>query len=349
MYRLTPLTGRITDRLQRRFGRRSGIEAAATRTWRLSRGSDRVVPPAIFDSEDLQKITGVDADNTIETQVARAKGGLQHHRPTTAFELREVVLSHGHLFTHGLVHRVGRSAVPWFTSRDLTYADEAVLASSAYGIRYFGHWLADDLPLTLAARSIGRPISLLTSPTPHQIGYLQLLGLQVDVPSGARFHKLVVLDDVGQNDYKRERYAALRELGRPSATPIGGRMVMLLRGDSGERRVLQNEAQVADAFVRRGGTVIDTRTCTVAEIIAACFDAELVLGVEGSQLVNGLAWMSDRGTVVVLQPPQRFSVLHKDRCDCVGIRFAFIVGDPREGGDFWIDVPRLERLLDRLG
>lgn len=306
--------------------------------------------PAIFDEGDLEKIVGVAPDgNTVESQIKRVHGGLEHHAATIAFELDDVVLSHGHLYTHRMAYALDGRPMPWFTARAAREINEAVLATTPYGIKYFGHWMVDDLPLTLAAQAIGAPVSTLTDHTAHQKQYLDMLGFSSSTVTSTRFKKLVVFQDHGQNDYKRERYARLRDLAGAKVAAARRPGVMLLRGNSGVRRMLVNESEVAESVAKRGFLVVDSREHTAEELVSFCLEADVVIGVEGSHLAHGVLWMPPRGTLVVLQPPDRFNCVQKDYCDCIGIRFAFIVGDPREGGDFWIDVPRLERLLDRLG
>jgi len=348
MYRFAPLTSRIRTRIRRHIGLPHGLGAAAARSWAISPMVEKLMPSSIFDPDDLQKIVGVPVDDTIESQISKAKGGWQQHRATTAFELRGAVLTHGHLFTHKHTHKLDLTPLPFFARQAIQHLDEAVLATSWYGTKYFGHWMTDDLPLMLAAHDVGRPISTLARPTPHQVKYMQTLSIEAEVCTSAYFRKIVILEDFGQNDYKRQRYAELRERARVEHAPRRQGGVMLLRGASGALRVLHNERAVAEMVTTRGFKVIDPSTSSVSEIIESCLDASIVLGVEGSQLANGLMWMSTTGTLVVLQPPQRFNATHKDRCDCEGIRFAFVVGDRRGESDFWIDIPALERLLDRF-
>ena len=348
MYRFAPLTSRLRARFGRHIGLAAGLSAAASRSWTVSPTVEKLMPPSIFDPSDLQKIIGVPVEDTIESQITKAKGGWQQHRATTAFELEGAVLTDGHLFTSKLAHELNVTPMPFLARRANRHLDEAVLATSWYGTKYFGHWMTDDLPLMLAAQELGRPISTLARPTPHQVNYMQALDIEAEVCTSAYFKKIVILEDFGQNDYKRLRYAQLRDRARAGRSPQGNVGVMLLRGTTGARRVLRNEVAVAEMVMRRGFKIVDPSKSSVAEIIEACLDASTVLGVEGSQLAHGLMWMSTVGTLVVLQPPQRFNATHKDRCDCEGIRFAFVVGDRREGGDFWIDVSALERMLDRL-
>lgn len=341
---LTPLISRIRPRL----GLTNSVEQNHHRRWVIAAGTETRVAPAIFEEDDLARIVGVPVEDTIAGNVALARGGLVHHRPTIAYELRDVTLAAGHFFTWRAHHQVSMTPPPIWARIPQRFFGEAALASTHYGQKYFGHWMSDDLPLQLAAETLAPAVSVLEAPSPHQRQYLDILGLAPLVVGGAFFSRIIVLDDVGQNDFKRQRYDVLRERVRSRVKCTGSRKVMILRGKTGQRRVLLNEAEVAVALASRGFTALDPTGLTATEIAQVCLDAKCVVGVEGSQLKHGLSFMSRQGTLVVLQPPNRFCTVQKGRCDCEGIRYAFQVGH-EVGADFTIDIDALHRLLDRLG
>jgi hypothetical protein len=75
-------------------------------------------------------------------------------------------------------------------------------------------------------------------------------------------------------------------------------------------------------------------------------ESEVVVSVEGSQMTHALATLRDGGTLIALQPPDRFNNNYADLCDCAGLRYGFIVGERVQGG-FRVDIPQLLALLDR--
>ncbi|MNO01398.1 hypothetical protein D3C81_2215260 [compost metagenome] len=81
--------------------------------------------------------------------------------------------------------------------------------------------------------------------------------------------------------------------------------------------------------------------------MAACAGARIVAGVEGSQLVHGVNVLREGGTILTLQPPNRFVSYYKYLADRDGQHFAFAVGQP-EGDGFIIDRDELDRTLDLL-
>lgn len=336
------------SRLRPRLGLPNAYTQVASRSWQVAPESHSVAPAAIYDPGELARITGGSPDRSKDEELASIHGGPRHHAPTRAFEFRNAVLAQGHLFTNRMCYPLSARRLPVVARQIDAEYDEAVLVSSPYGLKYFGHWMRDDLSRVLAARDIGRPVSVLARPTPSQQGYLDLLELNTDVAENAFFRRIVVLEDYGQNAFKLARFLRLREIAARVAPPTAARGVMLLRGPVGERRQLENEAEVAEAVAARGFRVLDSTRASAREMMEACREAPIILGVEGSQLSNGLLWMSRRGAALVLQPPQRFVSVLKDYCDTMGIGYAFVVGHATADGGFRIDLAALLRMIAGL-
>lgn len=342
--KLAPLLSRV----RRHLGGNAEYKAHATRSWVLHPDETATIQPAIFDADELQKITAFAPGDGREIELIRAAGGPGFHHATTAYELSDVLLSAGHVFTPRVHHPIANHRAPLFPNPPTREFDHAVMISTYYGIRYFGHWMADDLPMLMAARDIGEPVSVTRRMSPAQAGYLDLLGLDTPALEDAYFKKLVLIDDAGQNSHKRARFERLRQLAVPHGTQPAPAGVMLLRGTGGSSRVLTNEAEVAEFARSRGFLVLDPTQADAGQLLRACAGAKVVLGVEGSHLTNGMLWMSQHGTMVLIQPPDRFHMILKNWCDCIGIRTAFMVGEGEASGGFRADTSALARLLDRV-
>ena len=273
------------------------------------------------------------------------------HGATIAYEFHDAMLVRGNMFAWRACLTVRGGRAPWLAIGTVAEHDAGALASTQLGVRYFGHWLLDDLPLQLAAREIASPVTVLANPTPSQVGYAAALGMDAGLHHTSFFKRLVVIDDNGHNAHKRSRYRILRSLAR-QATPAdfsGRRGVMILRGQSGNGRVLTNEQEVAALAARRGFRVLDPTRCTAAQMLEACLDAPVVMGVEGSHLANGLLWMAEGGAMMVIQPPQRFVTVLKSSCDSIGVRYGFVVAEPAADESFHVAIDAVDRMLDRLG
>lgn len=343
--RLKPLVSRLRPRL----GLPNDHVHGATRRWELAPATRTVSPPALHHPDDLDRITGLGSSiRDIPSERRRVLGGMVEHAPTVAYELRDAVISGTQVFTWQTYLHVGTEPAPMVAGAQALHVDQASMASSWIGCRYFGHWLMDDLPRQLAVEALAPPLSVLTRPTPSQRVYADELDLAIPTVDEARVKRLIVIDDFGQNAGKKARYAELRGRARRRFPDAGGARVMLLRGSSGKRRMLTNEAALAAALEARGFVILDPGTCSVPQILSTCVDAALVVGVEGSQILNGAMWARTGATVLTIQPPHRFELIIKDLCDAIDLRYAFVVGERHGDTDFTVDISQVLRMIDRI-
>jgi len=88
-----------------------------------------------------------------------------------------------------------------------------------------------------------------------------------------------MLDDAANNAGKTDRAAVMRRrfLDGQDIDPVPG--VFLLRGHSGDARIMGNERQIADQMPKEYGFVItDPVTSTIDQIANACGSAAVVAG-----------------------------------------------------------------------
>jgi Glycosyltransferase 61 len=343
--RLRPLSSRVLGKL----GASRSLEQAASRSWVVGPAVETASAPARVDDADLARITACPNGRTIEHNVALARGGRTVHLETRAHELRDASIAGGHVFAPGLFMPLGDEPAPWVARKPGRHFDSALLTTTPYGAMYFGHWIVECLPLAMLAKQLGESaVSTITRPSPNQRGYLALLDLREETVEDASFERLVIVEDIGQNDDKLARFHAMRSAARRTLgqghRPGAG--VFFLRGASGERRLLANEAELAEIAARKGLEVMRPQDVPSKRIVEASLDAPIVVGVEGSQLLNGFPWLAPGGTMLALMPPQRFDLILKGPCDALDITFSILVGDARGERDFHIDPAAFERRLD---
>lgn len=324
------------------------IREASSKQWVIQPGETQYRKPAIYAASDLARITSVGKDTTIGNEIYRINGGQTEHGPTIAYSLTSVELIDGRLYGHGLMHRLTDHKMRILTEQKSESYRDGVMACTYYGSIYFGHWMRDDLPLYLAAESVGRPVIAERQAYGHEAEYCDLLGIQQKKLSRARFDRLIMLDDCGQNSYKRARYQALRtRLGKTPSSCY--EKVYIRRGRNAARasRAIQNAEELEQFLIAQGFCIVDPDKLSSSEIVHATLGAKFVLGVEGSHMAHALYTLADEGTMCILQPPYRFNNVYKDYTDCLGLRYAFVIGVEVEGG-FIVNIDDLKRLLDKL-
>jgi len=211
--------------------------------------------------------------------------------------------------------------------------------------------MLDDFPLALLPESTDKLITMDSQPYAHEAAYRSLLQLPATkhVRRG-RIKRLMIYTDFAQNSLKEKRYRTLRAnlrgtLAANPTPPAPG--VYIRRGNTGERRVVLNEDNVERALEERGFRIIDLTQMDAEAIAIESIDARIVVGVEGSHLSHGIFSAHDNATFVVIQPPQRFAMAYKEFTDRMGMRFAFLVGEPDPRG-FTVSIDDLHQLLDMV-
>jgi len=333
--------------LRRVFRLPSGCAELCERSWTISPAEDRLERAALFLDGELEKVRQVQEDTTMDAEIRRVNSGTRRHAETRAYRFRDIQLVNGRLIKGAMSYRVSELEAHAGGAEPLVLPSAAV-SSTFMGSIYFGHWLRDDATLNVAVQSLAPvTIHVARKPYSHEAGYRELLSLPEQHVARGRFGELTLLEDWGQNEYKRRRYQELRARLRQVVPGSGHERVYLKRGrTSGARgRDLLNAAAIEATLVQQGFAVADPDTMSAQEIAALAKDAKLMVGLEGSHLAHTIYPIADGGTILVLQPPYRFNNVYKDLADAVGLHYAFVVGDPGEGG-FTIDPERLKRTLD---
>lgn len=315
--------------------------------WTLCPSESYCSPPAIYLEGELDKVIAVAESTTYDDELRRIRGGMREHSATTAYLLRDTYILDGYVYKDAMKYGLVTTKEPLISSGVNDYIPEAALACSFIGNRYFGDWMISDLPLTLAAREIAKPLTVKHNLSQQQIEYCNIFDIHATLVNRIKCGELVIIDDLGQNSFKRKRYEYLRsqiqklEPLQPSAG------VMLLRRTSGTRRFLVNENEVAEYLSSLGFSILDPMQLSATEILRRSLGAKIVVGVMGSQLMPGFLSLADGGSLLCIQPPSQLDNCYKIYADCLGMRYGFVVGEQIEDG-FRVDLTALKKTLEKM-
>ena len=333
------------------------LESLAVKTWEIAPGSTAIAPAAFFLPNQLERVTGWEEalfyPNEHPRRTMEGVGRVEHGA-TRGFLLKDVWMIDGALYKG--------NAKSWLTPggrfpgiRVENEIDRGALYCTMGGNKWFGTWLMDDCLTYRLACDEGVPVttapfadnvSIARNGILHAPGYERWLGMNPLRLRNAYFRELVIFNDLSQNLNKHLRFRAMGEqlLSHVNVSTHPG--VFILRGGHGALRRLRNEMEVAERLRdRRGFRILDPATCDVPTIVAACAGAQTVVGIEGSQLIHGVNVLPPGGSLLVLQPPNRFLCFCKYLTDRDHQNFGFVVGIP-EGDGFRIDPDEVERTLD---
>ncbi len=307
---------------------RADFLAHAVERWEVAPGGETDFGPAVMLPGHLERITGTIFGSHEETiRGLRGESG-KVAGPTVGYRFRDVDLVDGVLYRGGAEWhlRARQRGAMW-----LRWPEEAVsgaLYECWAGNRWFGNWLMEDCTAWPLAAATGMAVTTVTAPKGHVPRYEEILGMSPRRVSDVHFDELLVFDDLANNASRMARAAAVRDRLRAGrrAEPFPG--VWLMRGTTGDERLLVNEEEVAGVLAeRRGFKVIWPERHAVDELLDLCAGARVVAGVEGSQLVHGLAVMAPGGTLFTVQPPDRTTAAMQVMSDRLGHRFALYVAE----------------------
>ena len=333
------------------FGKLLGREtddllSVASDRWEIAPGTPVEVRPAKILPGQLERIRGSEF-GTVDEVIRDFKGGFASMQaPTTGYRLQDVLLHDGTLYAEGAIRHLRKRSKLFSPARPKQELDTASIYESWMGNRWFGLWLANDCPTYALAEATGNPFTT-GMPTGHKKDYESRFGMSPSRGTSAWFRELYIFNDATNNDTKRQRAVAMRNMLVDQAMPPHPG-VFLLRGNTGDPRILLNEREIAEQLHRtRNFQILDPSHSGLDEIVRICANAKVVAGIEGSHLNHGFAVMPPNSCALAIFPPTRAVSVMKMLTDRHEQDFAVVIG---EGDDqaFTANANEIERTLDLL-
>ena len=341
----------ITNRLGRLFGagRKDFLDTAVER-WEICPAEAVEIQPGIWLPDQAEHIARTEFGNLADILAQMQGDPAEWVPPTMGYRLRDVDFIDGTLYARGaqlaLRERQGEALGLIYKHPERSLS--ASLYESWIGNRWFGNWLLNDCLAYRLAETAGNPVTSTPRRGGHIARYEEVLGMTPERIGDVHFDELVVFDDLHNNSNRQARAQEnrARVLAGRDCKPLPG--VFIFRGSSGDARILENEAEIAERFeAEYGFRTLYVDRHGVDEIAEAVGGTDLVVGVEGSQLAHGVIALRPGGTVVTLQPADRVTTSLKLLTDCWRQNYAMLVGDGGIGG-FRVDWGQLCRTLDLI-
>lgn len=236
----------------------------------------------------------------------------------------------------------------------------------------YGHWIAEDLPrlrgIDKYYQETGKrpPLLIKSDPPSWMRETLQLLGYDSDDwiewnQETAKVNRLVVptLRYLNTDDYdpcpadkQWLRDKMIQQIDTDDDDQFS-KYVILSRQNTNRRRIA-NFDEVIELLEPYGFESYSGADLTVEEQISLCANAEVIIGANGSNMINVL-WATD-ATVIALFPPEWFGIDSFMAANERGLDYDFIVGEqlnsPSDREDFeediQVDINRLESVVEEV-
>lgn len=285
---------------------------------------------AQFVPEQLERVVACGFSANLSSEIEKLEATCWEESPTFHCVLENATVLGGEIFTSRARHFLS-AASPYKAAlgRTTQYQDVSI-PNSLQGLKYFGHWLRDDCASYELLREEGHEIASLGRPTWADCQAYETRFDQVwEERTAFRATRLYVVREIGFNLDKKRRLEALR--GRVRSEAGKGGIFYIRRGQSGMVRSIVNEDELLEGLAAYGVTVLEPEAQGKA-VLDACLDADLVITIEGSQAAHALYALKDGGSLLILQPPDRFYNPHVEWTRMLGMRYGIVVGEPAEGG-----------------
>ncbi|WP_372752967.1 glycosyltransferase 61 family protein [Mariniflexile sp.] len=329
------------------------LDALSVKSWDMAPGNTSITPKAYFLDGQLERIKAI---IFTPDAVAIMKGGQTiTNQPTRAYLLKDVWMLDGAIYKglHRFVmhhHSKLKPSMYYFPSMVVdTEINDATIYNTYDGHSYFFDWLVDDCCMYPLAASEGVPVT--SDLFSHADAPLYESVFEMNpVRTHRAYLKQAIFfdDDWGNNASKHERFMLHRSklLAKfPNPKHPG---VFILRGQTGVSRKLVNELELAQTLQDTYGfRIVDVAKQSAAEIISACVGAQVIVGIEGSHMAHGLMVLEPETSILILQPPHRFTAVLKLTADMAGIHYGFVVGIPKEDG-FYIAAEEVQKTIALL-
>lgn len=329
------------------------LNSLASKSWEIAPGNTTISPKAYFLEGQLERITGTAFTDDPNGMM---HGGLSiNHEPTRAYVLKDIWMINGfiykglHNFRLHPKFQISKKKNYFPPAIIDTEINNAAIYSTSEGNQYFGIWLTDDCANYALAASEGVPVTSNIIPYSHMPEYESFLGMNPFRSNAVYMKNAIFFDDNwGNNENKHNRFANNRNKLLTLFPGTSHPGVFILRRNSGVSRVMLNEIEIAEQLRDQYGfKIVDATQNSASEIISACVGARILAGIEGSHLFHGLMTLEAGASVLIFQPPNRFSGVIKNTTDMENVNYSFVVGIQKEE-NFYINPEEVKRTIDLL-
>ena len=273
--------------------------------------------------------------------------------PLTIYWLKNAVLLDGSIYSNGyrreLRTRADQNRIGLKPGSPVIHMQSAALASTSVGSTWWGHWIRDEIPIQLLASDYAPLIEFKRKRHRDEQDYYNAFSLtNPKCVNTGYFDELIITDEHAQNPLKTKRYHELRK--RLIHIQGSADKIFLIRGESGSKRILENENEIREILEKNGFISVDISSTTGEELINICRGAEFVVSVEGSHLSPLLFLLKDYASIVILNPPQRIGTNISDVCPffCISSSMFICEQSKNLSENFYANPDELLQFIDEM-
>lgn len=303
--------------------------------------------PAIFQIEQMDRVIQCGFGASLEGELQKISAKYWRTSPASVYDLKDVLVLGGHVFHHGERNLLRDYGLLRLSFRSIQRFDSVVVPNSFLGLHFFGHWLRDDCSGFELARSMGRIVSVRRPFNRDAAAYSEFLSQSWDEQDGFFARSSTFISDIGFSPKKGERLRVLRaRLRKRIGQRIKPEIAFIRRGNDDPNRNPRNEDQLLVRLASLGVRIVDGSS-PISEVLGQVLDADIIVGLEGSQLAHAVLVLKEGGALIVLQSPFRFYNPHYEWVRLLEMNYGTVVGTVAEDG-FTVNFDDVARMIDRM-
>ena len=308
----------------------------------------------IYLPDDLEKVKQVPFGISVEQEMREFHKTTYKSGPFYRYTLENIFILKNRIYFEGNEYLLNplEKALRIYNSDDVVEYNEAAFSSMRISTVFFGHWLHEELMLIDYLQ--GKQKIITSSPdTPQKKEISHFFELQYSFQPLAKIkvadmhegwqHSLIYRNILSK--YKRKICSLASQ-----KTTSRLKLVYLKRGDSAEKRNLENEKEMLETM-----SVAYDVECFVAEstpikvLYSEIYNADVILSIEGSQLAHGIIAGKPGAVLACIQPPFRFYNPFKNYCADAGLKYAIFVAEHGlSNSGFYVDLERFKEFFYML-
>lgn len=319
----------------------------------IEKANSLEVEKPIFLAGELDRVISAPFGIRLEDEFKRFFDETYSSGPFYQYQLENVTILKNRVFFSNYEYLLNplEKKIRVYNSSDLVEYEHASFSSMRISTVFFGHWLHEELLLIDYLQSKENIVS--SSPDmPQKRDIAEFFNLKYSVNPLAKI-KLVDMYHGWQHtriynnilaDYKRK--IAILAAAERSSTKL--KIVYLKRGLSSVKRDLINEEEVLNTLSKDFDvSSYIAETTPIQELYTAIYSADIILGIEGSQLAHGIVAGRAGAILACIQPPRRFYNPFKTYCADARMKYAIFVAECTVNDDsFYVEIERLRKFID---
>jgi Glycosyltransferase 61 len=346
MISLRPVTSRVVARLFR-----TSVASSASQTLELSPRVQCSVDEPLMLADAPARIRRHHLDSDPALNIERLTRTLVEQGPTRMHLLRDIIIADGAVMARNFFERLAPVKRRVLALGEPEHIEEAVLCTTYFTEKYFGHWLREGLALEQLATDQGlMPLVLDRPPWTHESSYRRIVSMHPRRARLARCDRLWIVEESRYNSHFAERYHRVRDRLRVAvgAAPSANLRVLLGRGRTAKTRILANEDEVRRALGEHGFIALEPESMDAADLASILAAARMVVAPEGSALAHATIAMPRGSGLLTILGAQHFNMNYKAICDTLDFRFGFTIADAVGRDQFRQPIDPLLRTIDLI-